>query len=327
MIPRRAFITLVSSATAWPVGAWAQQPSRMRVGVLAPNQESTLTGAWVAAFREALHALGWIEGRNINLDYRWGDGSTDKIRAHAQELAGLNPNLILATSASTLIRLKEATQTIPIVFANVPDPVVNGFVSSLARPGGNITGFANYEQAVGAKWLELLKQIAPSIARVAFIYDPSNPATVGYLRTAEGAASSFKVSVTGAAVRNAEEIEVAIRTFAHDPSGGLILLPGPLTFAHRALIIDLAARHLLPAVYPNVEDAKAGGLASYGVDAIDLFRRAASYVDRILKGEKPSGLPVQYATKFQLAINLKTARTLGLDVPLSLLARTDEVIE
>jgi putative ABC transport system substrate-binding protein len=329
MTSRRAFITLLGgAAAAWSVTARAQQAQRIRrIGALMGGSEGNpVTSAWAAAFREGLDKLGWIDGKNIKFDFRWGDNA-DLQLARAHELARLKLDLILAGAASSLIRLKEATQTIPIVFANVPDPVINGFVARITRPGGNITGFANYELAIGVKWLELLKQIAPRISRAAFMYDPANPATVGYFHAAEGAASSFAVGVTGAPVRSASEIERGIDDFAREPNGGLVVLPGPMTSVHRALIIELAARHRLPVVFPYVQDAKAGGLASYGIDPIDLFRRAASYVDRILKGEKPGELPVQYATKFELAINLKTAKALGLEVPLALLARTDEVIE
>lgn len=327
---RREFITSIGgAAAAWPVRARAQQGERVRrIGVLASSSESNAaTRSWITAFRDAFEALGWADGRNIKVEYRWGDSSAELIQARSKELASLNLDVILAAAASSLVRLKEAARTTPIVFANVPDPVVNGFVASLARPGGNITGFANYEQSVGAKWLELLKQIAPRVTHAAFIYDPSNPATVGYLRAAEAAASSFEISVAGSPISNADSVERIISATARDPNGGLVIPPGPLTFTHRTLIIGLAARHRLPAISPYSEDVKAGMLASYGVDPLPLFRGAASYVDRILKGEKPGGLPVQYANKYELAINLKTAKLLGLDVPVSLLARTDEIIE
>jgi putative tryptophan/tyrosine transport system substrate-binding protein len=328
-IRRREFITLLSGAVAaWPLAARAQQVERLRkVGVLVPAAAGTPHWqAYVAAFREGLQKLGWSDGRNILIEERWGPNA-DELGRHAAEFAGMTPDVILAGSASPTRALQQATRTIPIVFANVPDPMANGLVTNLARPSGNITGFANYEPTIAIKWLELLKQIAPDVARVAFIYDPTNPTGVAYLRAIESAASSFGVQVSGATVRNGEEIERAIAAFAREPNGGLVVAGGPSTATYEAVVIALAARHRLPAVYPTREIVTGGGLASYGVDTSDLFRRAASYVDRILKGEKPSDLPVQFANKFELVINQKTAKALGLDPPISLLARTDEVIE
>src|SRR5436190_11015887 len=290
---RREFLGgLSGAAAAWPVVALGQQASRIRrIGVMASVQESDpALRAWLTAFRDALEAFGWVDGRNIKVEYRWGDSSAELIRARSKELAALNLDVILVAAASSLVRLKEVAHTTPIVFANVPDPVINGFVASLSRPGGNITGFANYEQAVGAKWIELLKQIAPRVTRAAFIYDPSNPATIGYLRAAETAASSFAISVTSSPVQNADDLERIIGATASEPNGGVVIPPGPLTFVHRALIVRLAARHYLPVVSPYSDDVKAGILASSGVDPIPLFRSAASYVDRILKGEKPGDL-------------------------------------
>jgi putative ABC transport system substrate-binding protein len=298
-----------------------------KVGVLVPAAAGTPHWqAYVAAFREGLQKLGWSDGRDIHIEERWGPNA-DELGRHAAEFAGMTPDVILAGSASPTRALQQATRTIPIVFANVPDPVANGLVTNLARPSGNITGFANYEPTIAVKWLELLKQIAPDVARVAFIYDPTNPTGVAYLRAIESAASSFGVQVLGATVRNGEEIERAIAAFAREPNGGLVVAGGPSTATYEAVVIALAARHRLPAVYPTREIVTGGGLASYGVDTSDLFRRAASYVDRILNGEKPSDLPVQFANKFELVINQKTAKALGLDPPISLLARTDEVIE
>ena len=253
--------------------------------------------------------------------------TAEQVRSHAAELVAMAPDVILGGAATGSRALQQATRTIPIVFAFVPDPVALGLVSSLARPGGNITGFANYEPVVAVKWLELLKQIAPGIMRVTFIHDPVNPVVPAYMRQLETAASSFAVTMSGATVRNAEDIERALNHVAQAPNSGLIVAPGPPVSSYQPLVLRLAAQHRLPAVYPSHEVVKNGGLASYGVDAVDLFRRAASYVDRILKGEKPGDLPVQFATKFQLAINLKTAKALGLDPPIQLLARTDEVIE
>jgi putative ABC transport system substrate-binding protein len=330
---RRAFITLLGGAAAassvsWPLAARAQPAERVRnIGVLVPAAAGTPHWqAYVAAFREGLQKLGWADGRNARIAERWG-ADAEQLRAYAAELSALTPDVILAGAASALLPLQRATRVIPIVFANVPDPVANGFVASLARPGGNITGFANYEPTIAVKWLELLKQIAPGVARGAFIYDPTNPTGIRYLHEIEAAAASFGVQVSGAAVRNAEEIGRAIDAFALAPNGGLIVAGGPATTSHQALIIALADRNRLPAVYAIRDAVTAGGLASYGVATNELFRRGASYVDRILKGEKPGDLPVQFATKFELVINLKTAKALGLDPPIQPLARTDEVIE
>jgi ABC-type uncharacterized transport system substrate-binding protein len=324
---RRQFITLLGGATAWPLAARAQQGERMRkVGVLAPAAAGTpLWQGYLAAFREGLEELGWSP-RNVAIEERWG-ANAELVRSHAAELVAMAPDVILGGGATGSRALLQATRTIPIVFAFVPDPVALGFVTSLARPGGNITGFANYEPVVAVKWLELLKQIAPGITRVTFIQDPVNPVVPAYMRQLETAASSFAVAMSGATVRNADEIERALNQVAQAPNSGLIVAPGPPISSYQTLLLGLVARHRLPAVYPFHEVVKDGGLASYGVDASDLFRRAASYVDRILKGEKPGDLPVQFATKFLLAINLKTAKALGLDPPIQLLARTDEVVE
>jgi ABC-type uncharacterized transport system substrate-binding protein len=324
---RREFITLLSGAAAWPLAARAQQPERVRkVGVLAPAAVGTpLWQGYLNAFREELQKLGWSPHK-VAIEERWGVNA-EQVRSHAAELVAMAPDVILGGAATGTQALQQATRTIPIVFAFVPDPVALGFVTSLARPGGNITGFANYEPVVAVKWLELLKQIAPGITHVTFIYDPVNPVVPAYMRQLETAASSFAVTMSGAMVRNAEEIERALNHVAQAPTSGLIVAPGPPTSSYQTLVLGLAAQHRLPAVYPSHEVVKNGGLASYGVDAVDLFRRAASYVDRILRGEKPSDLPVQFATKFQLTINLKTAKALGLDPSIQLLARTDEVIE
>jgi putative ABC transport system substrate-binding protein len=326
---RREFITLLGgAAVSWPLAARAQQPERIRrIGVLVPAASSTPAWqAFVGAFREGLQKLGWSEGRNVLIVERWG-ADAEKLRSHAADLVGLAPDVILAGAASATRPLQRETSIIPIVFANASDPVANGFVASVARPGGNITGFANYEPVIAVKWLELLKQIAPHVVRVAFIYDPANPAGAQYLHAIETAASSFGVRMVGTAVRTAEEIERAIDVLAREPNGGLIVAWGPTTISHQTLVIALAAHNRLPAVYPTREAAQAGGLTSYGVNTNELFRSAASYVDRILKGERPGDLPVQFATKFELVINLKTANSLGLDPPIQLLARTDEVIE
>ena len=274
-----------------------------------------------------LEKLGWTDGRNIRIEVRWAGGDADRLRADAAELARLKPDVILAASSSPLAALVRETRTIPIVFAQVPDPVGGGFVRSLARPGGNVTGFAQVEYALAGKWLELLKQLAPHITRATVVHDPVNPSSTGYLRAIQDVAASLGVQLTPAAVRNAADVDRAIDVLARQSNSGLVVMPGSATTAQRERIIAQAARHRLPAVYPFRYYVIDGGLASYGVDNIELFRRAAGYVDRILKGEKPGDLPVQLADKYELVINLKTAKTLGLDVPMSLLARTDEVIE
>jgi putative ABC transport system substrate-binding protein len=327
---RREFITLLGGAAAgWPRAARAQQRLVMqRIGVLIGAAESDPEGqARVGALREGLQKLGWTDGRTIRIDYRWGGGQAARLQALAEELVELAPDVIFAGSVAPLVALQQTTRSIPIVFAQVSDPVAGGFVASLARPGGNITGFALYEQTIGVKWLELLKEIAPRVTRVAFIYDPVNTASAGYLTELEAAARLFGVQISGAAVHNAEEIERSVDVLAREPNGGLIALTSTIVVVHRELVIALAARYGLPAVYGFRYFVAGGGLASYGVDNIDLYLRAASYVDRILKGEKPSELPVQQANKFELVINLKTAKALGLDPPIALLARTDEVIE
>jgi putative tryptophan/tyrosine transport system substrate-binding protein len=328
---RRDFITLLGGATAaWPLAARTQQTGERvrRIGVLINLAESDPEGqARIAAFREGLGKLGWTEGRQVHIEYRWTAGDPVRARAYAAELVQLKPDVIFAASTTSLAALQPETRSVPIVFAQVADPVGAGFVASLARPGGNITGFAQFEYAIGAKWLELLKQIAPQVTRVAIIYDPTNPETKDYLPVIEAAARSFGVQVSISVVRNAAEIERAIEEFAREPNGGLLPLPSPLMAVRRDLVISLARRHRLPNVYALRYYPINGGLASYGTDNIDLYRRAASYVDRILKGEKPGDLPVQQSTKFELVINLKTARMLGLTVPATLLATADEVIE
>jgi putative ABC transport system substrate-binding protein len=332
-VKRRAFITLLGGAAAvWPLAVRAQQERMRRIGMVMPNVESDPVGqAFVEAFRGALRSLGWTDGGNARIDIRWAAGEAsdpNRLRGYAAELVGLQPDVIVAGATSALTPLQQATQTIPIVFCAASDPVGGGFVKSLARPGGNITGFALYEYAMGVKWLELLNQIAPRVNRVAVIYDPDNRSSLGQLPEIENREPSFGMRLSAFPVRDAPEIERAIDAFAVGPNGGgLIVLPNPVTVTHRKLIIAQAAKRRLPAVYAYRFYVTSGGLASYGVDIFDLFRRAASYVDRILKGENPGELPVQYADKFELVINLKTAKALNLDPPISLLARTDEVIE
>ena len=326
---RRKFIALLGGAAAFTSFAVRAQPERMRqIGVLVGAFDRDLeVQARLAAFRLGLEKLGWTEGRNIHIEIRWAGGDPDRMATYAAELVRLKPDLLFAASGSPLAALLRETRTIPIVFAQVPDPVGGGFVTSLARPGGNVTGFSQYEYAIAGKWLELLKQLAPHITRAAVIHDPTNLSSAGYLRAIQAVAASLGVQVAPAATRNAADVDRAVDTLVREGNGGLIVTPGPASTGQREHIIAQAARHRLPAVYPFRYFAADGGLASYGVDNIDLFRRAAGYVDRILKGEKPGDLPVQLADKYELVINLKTAKALGLDVPMSLLARTDEVIE
>jgi putative tryptophan/tyrosine transport system substrate-binding protein len=328
---RRDFITLVGgSVLALPIAARAQQPDRVRrlgVMVSGPTEADAEGQARVAALKLGLLERGWVEGRNLKLDYRWPGADTGRMRVYAAELVGLNPDVIFAAPSAALAEVQRATRTIPVVFAQVSDPVGAGFVASLAHPGGNITGFALFEFGVGSKWLELLKQIAPSVARVAVIYDPITPSAPGYLPLIEAASRSSGVDVFAHSVHSTTEIESVIAAFAAGPNGGVIAIPSALITAQRNLIISLANRYSLPSVFAFRYYTVAGGLVSYGIDNIDLYRRAAAYVDRILKGEKPGDLPVQEATKFQLVVNLKTAKALGLTVPASLLATADEVIE
>jgi putative ABC transport system substrate-binding protein len=327
---RRDFIKGVVGSTAWPLTALAQQPDRIRrLGVLisGPAEADAEGQARVAALRLGLLEHGWVEGRNLEIDYRWGGGDSTRLRAYAAELTALIPDVIFAAPSAALAAVQRVTRTIPVVFAQISDPVGAGFAASLAHPGGNITGFALFEFAVGAKWLELLKQIAPSVSRVAVIYDPTTPSATGFLPLIEAAGRSFGVDIFVHSVRDANEIEGAISALAAEPNGGLIALASSLIVVKRDLIISLANKSRLPTISAFRYYAEAGGLVSYGVDNLDLYRRAASYVDRILKGEKPSDLPVQEATKFQLVINLKTAKALGLTIPKSLLSTADEVIE
>ena len=323
---RRQFIKLLGGAAVWPLAARAQQPRH--IGVLTPfNERDPEVRSRVSAFQEALREAGWVEGRNIRIDYRWAAGDLDRIRAYAAEIVGLAPEAILGASTPVLAALRKETQTIPIVFTGVSDPVGVGFVASLARPGGNLTGFANFEPEMGGKWLQELKQVAPSVNRVAFILNRQNASWASLFRAIEAVAPTFGLTASAIDVRDAIDIERAITAFGGQSNGGLILQPDGITSAHRQLIIDLAAKHGLPAVYPFRFFATDGGLMAYGVNVVDQFRRAASYIDRILRGAKPADLPVQAPTKFELVINLKTAKALGLKIPESLLARADEVIE
>jgi ABC-type uncharacterized transport system substrate-binding protein len=327
---RREFITLVGgAAAAWPLAARAQQPERMRrVGVLMPFAENDSEAqSNLTAFRQAFQMLGWIDGRNVRIDYRWGGADAQRIRAYAIELVGLKPDVILASTPLALQPLQQETRSIPIAFTQITDPVGSGFVASLAHPDGNITGFTTAEFSMYGKSLEVLKEIAPHVTRVAVILNPEQIPQTSMWHAIEAAAPSFKVQLKAAHVHDSAEIERAIDMFARESNGGLIVLPNVPTIAHRELIITLAARNRLPAIYSDRHFVSGGGLIAYGNDRADQYRQAALYVDRILRGEKPSNLPVQQPTKFELVINLKTARALSLEVPSTLLARADEVIE
>lgn len=298
-----------------------------RIGVLTAIAEDDPEGqARISALREGLKALGWTEGRDIQIDYRWARDAA-LLPGYAAELLALKPDMVFAASGTPLDALRRLTTTIPIVFAQVPDPVGRGYVASLARPGGNITGFTLFELSIAVKWLELLKQLAPRVTTADTLYDPANPASASYLREIEQGAPAFGVKLLPLPARSEAEVEQAIAALARESNGGLLVLPGPSTGRNRGRVIALVAQHRLPAVYPFRFFVTGGGLASYGVDNHDLFRRAATYVDRVLKGDNPGGLPIQQAVKFELIINLKTAKALGIDVPVTLLARTDEVIE
>ncbi|MGB8552767.1 MAG: ABC transporter substrate-binding protein [Pseudolabrys sp.] len=328
---RRAFITLLGSAVMWPVATRAQQSEGMRrIGVLMNRAADDPQGqARLAAFQQGMQQLGWTDGGNMRIDVRWGADDVDRERRYAAELVALAPDIVLASGTLSVTALQHVSRTLPIVFVGVTDPVGAGFVDSLARPGGNVTGFMIYEYDLSGKWLELLKQIAPSVMRVAIIRNPENPVGVAVFSALRAAAQPLRVEVSPIDSRgNADEIERAITAFARSPNSGLILTPNAAAMpAHYSLIVGLAARYKLPAVYPFPEMVTNGGLISFGPDVIDQSRRAAEYVDRILKGEKPAGLPVQTPTKYQLIINLKTAKALGVTVPPSVLARADEVIE
>jgi putative tryptophan/tyrosine transport system substrate-binding protein len=314
---------------AAPLAAQAQQPERIRrIGVLHYLQENDLEGRrYVAAFQQALQELGWIVDRNVRIDYRWTGGDANLIRKYADDLVALAPDVILAAGGSHVGPLQQVTRTVPIVFVQVADAVGGGFVNSLARPGGNATGFTNFEFNISAKWLELLKQIAPRMTRTAVLRDPANPSGTGQFGSIQAVAPSFGVEVSPIGLHDAAEIEHGITTFASAANGGLIVTPSGLAIVHRELIIALAARYRLPATYPFRYFVTSGGLISYGPDVVDQYRRAAGYVDRILKGEKPANLPVQQSTKVDMVINLKTAKALGLTIPQSILLRADEVIQ
>jgi putative ABC transport system substrate-binding protein len=326
---RREFITLVGGVVAWPLAAWAQQRQQMkRIGILLPAAaDDPVFQARLAAFYQGLALLGWSIAGNVRIDTRWATTNAAEIHRHAVELAALAPDVILATGDSTMPPLLQATRTVPIVFPVVADPVGGGYVDSLARPGGNVTGFMGSEYSMGGKWLELLKEIAPNVTRVAVLRDSAIPAQTAQFGGIQAVAPMLRVEVIPVNMGNAGEIEQSVETFARAPNGGLIATAGAAAVRHRDLIITLAARHKLPAVYWERFFVAGGGLISYGADFVDNYRRAAGYVDRILKGEKPADMPVQAPTKFETVINLKTAKALGLTMPPAVLTRADEVIE
>jgi putative ABC transport system substrate-binding protein len=327
---RREFITLLGGAAVSPLKAFAQQPERTRrIGVLTggSTEGSADAKANLAAFRQGLQQFGWTDGRDIRIDYRWGEGNSANVRKYAAQLVALSPDVILAIGTSTMRPLLQATRTVPIVFTNVADPVGAGFVESLARPGGNATGFIQFEYSLSGKWVQLLKEIAPGIKRAAVLRDPAITAGIGQFAVIQAVAPSVGLEVSAINLRDAAAIERAISAFARFPNGGLIATASALTLHHGELIIALAARYRLPAIYFRRHFAAIGGLVSYGYDVIEQFRRAATYVDRILKGERPADMPVEVPTKYELVINLKAAKALGLAVPTSVLSRADEVIE
>jgi ABC-type uncharacterized transport system substrate-binding protein len=326
---RREFITLLGGTVAmWPLAARAQRSDRVRrIGALIGVADDANSRAMHEAFRQGLQQLGWIDGHNVQIDARFGAGDPVRSRKYAAELVAFSPDVILATGQLATQLLLQETRTVPIVFTIVPDPVGSGFVESLSQPGGNASGFMQFEYSLSGKWLELLKQMAPNLTRAAILWDPTIPAGIGQFAVIQSVAPSLGVDVRPINVRNTSETERAIAAFASQPNGGLIVTASALTVTHRELINTLAAKHKLPAVASNRIFVNSGVLGSYGVDFVDQHRRAAAYVDRILKGEKPADLPVQAPTKYELVINLKTARALGLTMPAALLARADEVIE
>jgi len=329
MSTRRKLITLVAGAAAWPLATRAQQPERIRrIGVLEPLAvDDPEALARVAALAQGLQQLGWTVGRNIRIEYRWGAGDADRIRQQAAELIALTPDAILTCGASTVTPMLRATRTVPVVFVAVVDPVGASFVDSMARPGGNATGFTNFEYSMGAKWLELLKDVAPAVTRAAVIRDPDISLGAGQFAAVQTAAPSLGIEARPINVRDAGEIERAITGFARSGNGGLIVTGSGLAAVHRDVLVTLAARHRLPAVYFERYFVTAGGLMSYGTSVVEQHRLAASYIDRILRGEKPADLPVQAPNKYELVVNLKTAKALNLTMPISVLVRADEVIE
>jgi putative ABC transport system substrate-binding protein len=325
-LKRRTFITLLGGATAWPLVVRAQE--MRRVGALLSLRENDPEGkVWLRAFQDELQKLGWEQGRSIQIEYRWAGSDEDRLRAGAAELVGMRPDVLFTSGTPALVALSQATRSLPIVFVQVADPVKLGLVTSLARPGGNITGFVTVETTFVGKWLELLKDTAPGRNRVAVILDPDNPSQLLYFQGIEAAARSLGMQLTRADVRNADDIERAMNAFAQQPDGAFVVVPTAVTILHRDLIIALAARHRFPAIYPYRVFVVSGGFISYGVDLSNSYRQGASYVGRILKGAKPGELPVQLASKFELVVNLKTAKALGLAIPEPFLQHADEIIE
>jgi putative ABC transport system substrate-binding protein len=328
-VQRREFIVTLGGAAAWPLVARAQQGERVRrIGMLVPFHENDREGkTFVSAFTQALACLGWTDGRNVRMDLRWPSGDINRIRALAQELVGLQPDVIVTGTTPPTVALQRETQTIPIVFATVADPVASGVVARLARPSGNVTGFATFEPSMGGKWLELLSEIAPGLKRAAIMFNPDTAPASAFMPSLEMAAQSLKMVPIISPIHSDVEIETAIVALGREPGGGLVVMPDVFADMHRAPIISAAARNNVPAVYCLSEFARDGGLLSFGPDRVDNWRRAATYVDRILRGAKPAELPVQFPTKFEMVINMKTAKALGLDVPIQLQQLADEVIE
>jgi len=330
-VRRREFLTGGAAGAAlslWPLAASAQQPAMSRIGVVLPfNESDPVAQSVVAAFRQELQKLGWTQGRNIAIDVRYATNDRNQIRALAVELMGLKPDLMVASSNFVTTTLQAEVRTVPLLFIGVGDPIGAGLVTNFARPTGNVTGFATNEPSMGSKWLEILREIAPQVEHVGFMLAPEGPANVGFLKAAETAAPSLKVRLTALGVHNADEIERSVSAFAAEPNRGLIIAPTAVTVLNSNLIVELAARYRLPAIYPRDDYPKAGGLISYGIDQVDQFRQGAAYADRILKGAKVAELPVQWPTKFELVVNLKTAKAIGLTIPESFLQRADEVIE
>ena len=329
-IGRRRFLAALGGAAAWPLAARAQQAELMqRIGVLTPFAENdALIQSYQAAFRKRLYEAGWQDGRNIRIDYRWTAGNADRLQLFARELVESKPDLIFAQTTPAVEAVPRLTRTIPVIFVQVTDPIGGGFVTSLNRPGGNVTGFVNMEPSMGGKWVGLLKEIAPRVTRVALVFNPATaPYAEQYMNPFKAAAASLAVEAIAVPVQQASQLEAVVAAQARESNGGLIMMPDVFLYLHRAEIISLAARYRLPTVYNLRDFAEIGGLLSYGNDRLDQYPRAAVYADRILRGEKPGELPVQAPVKFEMTINLKTARALGLDVPPTLLARADEVIE
>ena len=328
-IQRRRFLLSSGSLLVAPFAAVAQQTGKVRrIGVLTSLAKADReVQSQMAAFVRVLQELGWKDGSNLRIDYRYGEGDSTRAPRLARELLDLRPDVIFASGTPAATAIRQQTLSIPIVFVQVPDPVAAGFVTNLARPNGNITGFTNFEFSIGGKWLQAIKECAPKVDRAAVVFDPRNPTWTAYLRAIEASAPNFGLKLTPAGARDAVELDRAIESFARSPNGALVVLPSPVTIGYRELIISLAARHHLPVIYPYHYFTASGGLMSYGIDLPDLYRRAASYVDRILKGAKPADLPIQLPTKFEFVINLKTAKALGLTIPQFVLLRADRVIE